>query len=70
MAEIIDINSERAVRDHELFDAFLKAQARAHETRKFSDGMAAREAWRRFLMSCETPEQRRASVAFLNAGRR
>lgn len=69
-AEVVDINAERDERSHDLFNAFVKAQKRALETLKFTDGMAAREAWRRFLMSCETPEQRRASVTFLNAGRR
>ncbi|WP_322997482.1 hypothetical protein [Castellaniella sp.] len=69
-AEIIDINTGHDERISVLWRDFVAAQTRAQASLQMADGMAAGAAWRRFLMAYETPEQRRASVSFLNAGGR
>lgn len=52
MAEIVSLAIERRARDltvEEAFEAYVKAKARADETGKLEDGIAAGKFWKRFL---------------------
>lgn len=69
-AQVIHLEDVVSANVDELAEAFRLAKIRANDTLALEDMLAAGLAWRRFLMAFESPEQRRASVAFIDFGRR
>lgn len=49
LISIADAKRDRDMRIEDVWDAYVKAKAKADETGKIEDGIAAGKVWKRFL---------------------